>query len=641
MAAPSGGLPFAPGRGRPKKWADSWSERTVDPFGLGPETTSWVDVNPKSAYQRGLDMLSVSLEITPEQEETRLMERSLRAFAQQALPLFVPGNIRWGWCHDAIVDHLEAVSAKQIRNLIVDLPPRCLKSSLVSVAWPSWEWVTSPHLRYLLSSYDLDLTMRDNEYARRILKSGWFQARWADRFQILSSADAKRLFENDKSGRRLATSVNSRATGEGGDRLICDDPHDARKVESDSERKAVIKWWLSTMSSRVNSIEAAKVITAQRTHHADLVGHVWAEMLAGGEPYELLILPMEYDPKLYVRSEQLRAPTAGDDDGVTWSGFRDDTDETEIVVFDEVEDEEEPTLADFEMDALSTEPDRALLIPRVNGVGFGDPRSTPGELLIPEQWDADFVHRQKRNLGPMAYGAQYQQVPTPAEGGQFKEAYWRRYNFGVMWHQGLRPSMVFVDSSYGTEGGDPTGVSVWGTLGGRLYVMAAAELELETPDLRARLRDIHARWHVPFMIEKKANGIALIQDLRRGSDDDALPSLPVMEFNPDGMTKEARAYSVVPYVAGGLVYLPEGADWTDHWIRQHKEFPKGRHDDLVDTTAMAICWLALRTDDIRELIGRPMKAAYGSNSSAGAGMSGGLLGGSRALTSRNQSYWQR
>ena len=640
MAAPSGGLPFAPGRGRPKKWADSWSERTVDPFGLGPETTSWVDVNPKSAYQRGLDMLSVSLEITPEQEETRLMERSLRAFAQQALPLFVPGNIRWGWCHDAIVDHLEAVSALQIRNLIVDLPPRCLKSSLVSVAWPSWEWVTSPHLRYLLSSYDLDLTMRDNEYARRILKSGWFQARWADRFQILSSADAKRLFENDKSGRRLATSVNSRATGEGGDRLICDDPHDARKVESDSERKAVIKWWLSTMSSRVNSIEAAKVITAQRTHHADLVGHVWAEMLAGGEPYELLILPMEYDPKLYVRSEQLRAPTAGDDDGVTWTGFRDDTDETEIVVFDEV-DEEEPTLADFEMDALSTEPDRALLIPRVNGVGFGDPRSTPGELLIPEQWDADFVHRQKRNLGPMAYGAQYQQVPTPAEGGQFKEAYWRRYNFGVMWHQGLRPSMVFVDSSYGTEGGDPTGVSVWGTLGGRLYVMAAAELELETPDLRARLRDIHARWHVPFMIEKKANGIALIQDLRRGSDDDALPSLPVMEFNPDGMTKEARAYSVVPYVAGGLVYLPEGADWTDHWIRQHKEFPKGRHDDLVDTTAMAICWLALRTDDIRELIGRPMKAAYGSNSSAGAGMSGGLLGGSRALTSRNQSYWQR
>src|SRR6188508_2719616 len=158
MAAPSGGLPFAPGRGRPKKWADSWSERTVDPFGLGPETTSWVDVNPKSAYQRGLDMLSISLEITPEQEETRLMERSLRAFAQQSLPLFVPGNIRWGWCHDAIVDHLEAVSAGQIRNLIVDLPPRCLKSSLVSVVWPSWEWVTAPHLRYLLSSYDLDLT---------------------------------------------------------------------------------------------------------------------------------------------------------------------------------------------------------------------------------------------------------------------------------------------------------------------------------------------------------------------------------------------------------------------------------------------------------------------------------------------------
>jgi predicted phage terminase large subunit-like protein len=653
MAAAPTPSPLAPGRGRPRKWADSWAERDVDPFGTGPHRTSWIDSDPKSAYQRGIDVLSASLEITPDQEEVRVMERDLRAFSKEALPLFVPGEIRWGWCHDAITDHLEAVSAGQIRNLIVDLPPRCLKSSLVSVVWPSWEWIAAPHLRYLFSSYDLDLTTRDNDYARRVIKSGWFQARWADRFAILSSSDAKRLFENDQRGRRLATSVRSRATGEGGDRLVCDDPHDARKVESDSERKDVIKWWLATMSSRVNSVDAAKVITAQRTHHADLVGHVWAEMLAGGEPYELLILPMEYDPKLYVRAEQLAAPAPRTSDEAVWDGFRPaaaaydaaepDADEDEDALLPDDEDETALTLADFELgetDAAATVPDRALLIPRTNGLGFGDPREVTGELLIPEQWDADFVKRQKRNLGPIAYGAQYQQVPTPAEGGQFKEQYWRRYNFGVMWHQGLRPSMIFVDSSYGTEGGDPTGVSVWGTLGGRLYVMAAAELELETPDLRARLRDIHARWRVPFMVEKKANGIALIQDLRRGSDDDMLPSLPVMEYNPDGMSKESRAYSVVPYVAGGLVYLPEGADWTDHFIRQHKEFPKGRHDDLVDTTAMAICWLALRTDDIRELIGRPIRAPYGMGASSGAGLVGGLAGGARALGGRSQPYWR-
>jgi predicted phage terminase large subunit-like protein len=629
--------PLARGRGRPRRRAPSGTL----PFQGEPGSFTWSDPNPKSAYQQGLDFLSLELEITEDRESTRTMENDLGAFAREALPLFVPGEIRWGWCHDAVIEHLEAVSAGQIRNLVIDMPPRCLKSSLVSVCWPCWEWIKAPHLRYLLSSYDLDLTTRDNDYARRVIKSGWYQQRWRDRFQISSQTDAKRLFENDRNGRRLATSVRSRATGEGGDRLVCDDPHDARKVESDSDRKEVIKWWLATMSSRVNSIDAAKVITAQRTHHADLVGHIWAEMIAGGEPYELLILPMEYDPKLYVRADELAVPAEG------VGGVEDIGDEEPEGGEDfEVEPSglQRPlTLADFvdeDLDALATIADKPMSIPRANGLGFSDPRTDPGQLLIPEQWDQAFVRRQRRNLGPIAYAAQYQQVPTPVEGGQFKDHYWRRYNFGVLWHQGLRPSMIFVDSSYGTEGGDPTGVAVWGSLGGRLYVMAAAELELETPELRMRLRDIHARWRCPFMIEKKANGIALIQDLRRGADDDSLPSLPVMEYSPDGMSKESRALSVVPYVAGGLVYLPEGADWTDHFIQQHKEFPKGRHDDLVDTTAMAICWLALGADDIRDIIGQPMRASYGAASSMGAGLVGGLAGGSRAMA-RNTPYWSR
>ena len=620
-------------------------------FSGQPGQMTWADPDASSAYQRGLDELSRSLEITPDLEQTRAMEKSLKAFSLEALSLFVPGQILWSWSHDAVVEHLEAVSAGQIRNLIIDLPPRCLKSSLVSVCWPCWEWIRRPELRYMLASYDLDLTTRDNEYARQVIKSGWYAERWGDRFQISSSTDAKRLFENDHSGRRLATSVRSRATGEGGDRLVCDDPHDARKVESDSDRKEVIVWWRATMSSRVNSMEAAKIITAQRTHHDDLVGHLWAEMLAGGEPYELLILPMEYDPKLYARASEFALPSPGSDED---TGDLDDfvpdgnpeydepEPEFEVITPEEAE-APEITLADFgdEEDEFRAAVDRPLLIPRPNGLGFADPRSVPGELLVPEKWDEAFCRRQRRNLGPVGYAAQYQQVPTPAEGGQFKDHYWRRYNFGVMWHQGLRPSMIFVDSSYGVDGGDPTGVAVWGTLGGRLYVMAAAELELETPELRARLRDIHARWRVPFMIEKKANGIALIQDLRRGSDDDLLPSLPVMEFSPDGMSKEARAYSVVPYVAGGLVYLPEGADWTDHFVTQHKQFPKGLHDDLVDTTAMAICWLAMAADDIGELLGRPVSAPYGARSSAGAGLTGGLIGGSRALGGRSQPYWQR
>src|SRR5262245_8876594 len=292
-------FPLAPGRGRPRR-----SFRTGELLApsADPLQLAWVDHEPQSAYQQGLDVLSGELAVTPEREEVWAMEADLGAFCREALPIFVPGEIKWSWSHDAVVDHLTAVSDGQIKNLIIDLPPRCLKSSLVSVCWPCWEWIRNPWLRYLFSSYDLNLTIRDNDYARRIIKSGWYQKRWGDRYQISTITDAKRLFENDRNGRRLATSVRSRATGEGGERLIVDDPHDARKVESDSERKEVIVWWLRTMSSRVNSMDAAKVITAQRTHHADLVGHVWAEMLAGGEPYELLILPMEFEPRLYLQA---------------------------------------------------------------------------------------------------------------------------------------------------------------------------------------------------------------------------------------------------------------------------------------------------------------------------------------------------
>jgi hypothetical protein len=216
--------------------------------------------------------------------QTLELEGSFTAFAKASLPMLVPNAVKWSWPHDAMAEHLEAVTNGEIQNLIICAPPRCLKSSIVSVCWPCWEWTKRPDLRYLFTSYDLDLTTRDNEYARRIIKSPWYQDRWGDKFQILQSADAKRLFENDRNGRRLASSVNSRATGEGGDRLVVDDPHNARTVENENERKAVIEWWTQTMSSRVNTADAVKVITAQRTHHADVIGHAWSEMLTGCRP---------------------------------------------------------------------------------------------------------------------------------------------------------------------------------------------------------------------------------------------------------------------------------------------------------------------------------------------------------------------
>lgn len=548
-----------------------------------------------------------ALDPTPLDDETALMERSFAAFCKGALPVFVPNEIIWSWPHDAVCEHLQAVTSGEIRNLIVNMPPRNLKSSIVSVCWNAWEWIRNPRLRYLFTSYGMKLSQRDNDYTRQLIRSRWYQERWGDRYSIRKEQDAKGLFENTMGGRRLASSVTSGNTGEGGERIVVDDPHNALEADSELAREEVLTWWTRVMASRVNSARAAKVVIAQRVHHADLVGSLVEMMQQGGERYERLIIPMEYDPKLYV--------------------------EVEIDLEDEDEDDWLDDLPSEEPDApspltiLDADDRPTALIPRVTSLGWSDPRKKPGELMIPEQWPPDWVAQQKVILGPYAWSAQYQEAPSPSEGGRFKEHYWQRYEYTPMFHRGLRPEITVVDSAYGEEGSDPTGISVWGKMGGRLYVMWACELQEDTPGLRRKLRDIHAKWNVPFLIEDKANGKALIQDLRRGGDDDRLPSLPVIPFTPDGLDKISRAHSVVNYVAGGMVYLPENAEWVFDFIQQHKMFPTGAHDDLVDTTSMAITWLAKRANSIGELVHR-VDAPYGEN-----------MTNSMAPTSNRDGYW--
>ncbi len=86
---------------------------------------------------------------------------------------FVPG-----WHIDAIIDHLEAVTRGQIRNLLINVPPRHMKSLLVSVFWPAWEWIRWPERRWLYSSYAATLSIRDSVKCRRLIESPWYRARW-------------------------------------------------------------------------------------------------------------------------------------------------------------------------------------------------------------------------------------------------------------------------------------------------------------------------------------------------------------------------------------------------------------------------------------------------------------------------------
>src|ERR1700682_1533436 len=221
-----------------------------------------------------------------------LATRRLREFVVQAWPVLEPTtHFVPGWHLDAICEHLEAITLGQIRNLLITVPPRHMKSLAVSVFWPCWEWLRWPERRWLYASYAETLSIRDSLQCRRLIQSPWYRRGWADRFVLTGDQNEKRRFENNRSGYRIASSVGGSNTGEGGDRVIVDDPHNVNDAESDPVRQTALTWCDTVMSTRLNAPKTgAKVIIMQRVHEQDLGGHVLEQ---GG--YEHLCLPAEYE----------------------------------------------------------------------------------------------------------------------------------------------------------------------------------------------------------------------------------------------------------------------------------------------------------------------------------------------------------
>src|ERR1041385_884086 len=103
----------------------------------------------------------------------------LRVFVDGAWKVLEP-NTKFipNWSIDAICEHLEAVSTGEILRLMINIAPRCMKSFLVSICWPAWEWIDSPWLRSLYASHDASLGIELSLKCRRLIESEWYQENW-------------------------------------------------------------------------------------------------------------------------------------------------------------------------------------------------------------------------------------------------------------------------------------------------------------------------------------------------------------------------------------------------------------------------------------------------------------------------------
>lgn len=480
-------------------------------------------------------------------EERLLAESSLHEFLKQAWP-YLEGDKEFadGWHLQAISEHLQALTTGQINNLLVNIPPRCCKSTLITVAWPAWIWIQKPSIQFLCSSNGLGVAIRDSVKCRRLITSEWYQARWGDKFKLIGDQNTKIKFENDKFGYRMTASVYSQLRGEGGDILICDDPNNIVDGESDVKREAANRWFSGVWSTRKNNRKkVSQVVVQQRLNENDISGYIMGNDTSN--KWVKLILPMEFE---------------------------------------------------------TSRPAKTIILPSNPKKVWQDPRTKAGELLWPEHIDAEGLKDIKIDLGnPYNIAGQLQQRPAPEEGGIIKKQWFQ------IWKKEKPPKLLHVIQSWDTaleagEQNDYSACTTWGLFNDDHGVSHIIHLGLwrgrvEYPELRQLAQRLYKDYrddgdsdvrpdgnHVPdlVLIEAKVSGHSLIQDLRRAG-------VPVCKFDPTKRgDKEQRVKLVTHIIQCGRVWVPGRPpdynnlrSFSNTLVDLAAMFPNGSSRDVVDT----------------------------------------------------------
>ncbi len=486
---------------------------------------------------------AVMLDLLKEEKERRNAAASLYEFVRQSWHVVEPGvPFIGGWHIEQICEHLEACSGGDLRKLLINIPPRHSKSTIVSVMWPMWEWLTDPAQKFLCASYSGNLSIRDNLKARRLIQSPWYQDRWGHMFRLAGDQNAKQRYENDKTGYRLATSVGGTATGEGGSRLLLDDPHSAQEAQSDAIRESALEWFDVVWSTRLNDPKADVMVTImQRLHERDISGHIIDDI--GG--WEHLMIPAEWDG---VR----RKTSVGPYDPRQKKG--------ELICPDRFGEDE---IADLKK-----------LLGAYGSAGQLQQEPTPSEGgILKTQYFELWPHN--TGLPPFEYILQsYDCAFTEKSTGDPTAC----TVWAIFTHDGARHVMLIDawDEHLAYPDLRAKAIKQWGTEYGGM--------SKDSPFSRKKRPD-------RILVEAKASGQSLLQDLR-------LAKVPAIPYNPGNADKVSRAHQAAPTLELGLVWIPESkktpghaVSWAQPFIKELSKFPVGAHDDYVDTFTQAIIYL--------------------------------------------------
>ena len=446
-------------------------------------------------------------------------QRLLDEATRQHFPLFLrrvvattspAASYAHNWHIDAIAEYLAACASGQVRRLIINIPPRMLKSTMVSVAWPAWLLAQDARMRLMVASYAQSLSTKHSTDCRHVMQSAWYR-RVFPKTVLSDDQNEKDKFVTTARGHRIAVSVGGSAIGEGGHILIADDPLNPLQASQRAARDAANAWFDHSFATRLDDKQrGAIVIVMQRLHVDDLSGYLQRK---GG--WEQLCLPAMAPERTFIQCG-----------------------------------------------------------------GFSHMREA-GEALHAAREPIALLEATRRELGSANFAAQYQQQPVSEQGSLIRREWFARSDAGVH-------GRVVQSWDTGIKAGAQHDASACVTIiqqDGMHHVMDVAEMRLEYPELKRRMVAHAERFAAEvILVEDKASGQSLLQDLRRETD------LPFVAQLPQG-DKWARLVRVSPLIEAGKVALPTDAPWLAGFLTQLMEFPQGTHDDMVDAFSQYLNWV--------------------------------------------------
>ena len=451
--------------------------------------------------------------------ERKRMREHLAPFIKKVFSTVDPKTAyKHNWHIDLIAEYLEAVTFKQIPNLLVNVPPRFLKSICATVSWPAWLLGLDPSDQIIAASYANKLATKHSVDCRLVIESAWYKSTFPG-VHMARDQNEKTKFQTTERGYRIATSIDGTATGEGGDKLILDDPMNPKKAYSDVERASTNEWMDQTWSTRKNDPEtSSEVVVMQRLHVDDSTGHIKAQIES-----ESIAQAMEEHEGLEARRNQ------------HWE---------HLVIPQEAE-------------------KRTIII---FPISKKKKIRNKGELLHPERFTRKTVERTKRRLGTYGYAGQHQQRPTPMGGGRVKTEWFPRYRTPMFSDDTYDEVILSLDTAQkDREINDPSVAEVFVRKNTQWFLAHLWKKQVRYPELKRMTIAMANEWNPDaIVIEDKSSGSSLIQELEDDTD------FAVIAIEPES-DKVTRFDTQTPSIEAGVIALPDPLHVPVSWLAYLEE----------------------------------------------------------------------